>query len=80
MFQVRDLLLWQDVYMGDAGNSAASQLVKDVITSQSQEGSDNGQESSEESDKLQVSLLQDDWCLHGHGSVLTIDLPLLTYF
>ena len=56
MFQVRDLLLWQDVYMGDAGNSAASQLVKDVITSQSQEGSDNGQESSEESDKLQVSL------------------------
>ena len=42
--------------MGDTGVSAGSQLVKDVISSQnggSQEGSDNGQELSEEIDKLQ---------------------------
>ena len=46
--------------MGDTGVSAGSQLVKDVISSQnggSQEGSDNGNELSEEIDKLQqVSL------------------------
>ena len=73
------MLLWQDVYMGDAGNSAASQLVKDVITSQSQEsGSDNGQESSEESEKIQVMTVSH--MNNVTGSVLTIDLPLLTYF
>ena len=47
--------------MGDTGVSAGSQLVKDVISSQnggSQEGSDNGNELSEEIDKLQqVSLI-----------------------
>ena len=42
--------------MGDTGVSAGSQLVKDVISGQnggSQEGSDNGNELSEEIDKLQ---------------------------
>ena len=47
--KVRDLLLWQDVYIG------SSQAVKDVLASQngvSHEGSDNGVEYSEESDKV----------------------------
>ena len=55
--QVRDLLLWQDVYMGEAGGAGgASQVIKDVISSQngSQDGSDGGNELAEEMDKLQV--------------------------
>ena len=55
--QVRDLLLWQDVYMGEAGGAGgASQVIKDVISSQngSQDGSDGVNELAEEMDKLQV--------------------------
>ena len=55
--QVRDLLLWQDVYMGEAGGAGgASQVIKDVISSQngSQDGSDGANELAEEIDKLQV--------------------------
>ena len=57
LIQVRDLLLWQDVYMGEAGGGGgASQVIKDVISSQngSQDGSDVGNELAEEMDKLQV--------------------------
>ena len=66
---MRDLLLWQDVYIG------SSQAVKDVLASQngvSHEGSDNGVEYSEESDK--VSTHQDifyysyNMCLQQNGS------------
>lgn len=56
---MRDLLLWQDVYMGEtSGAGGASQVIKDVISSQngSQEGSDNGHEMSEDLDKLQVNI------------------------
>lgn len=55
-FEVRDLLLWQDVYMGEAGGAGgASQVIKDVISSQngSQDGSDGGNELADEMDKLQ---------------------------
>ena len=56
--EVRDLLLWQDVYMGE---SSASQVIKEAIASQSGNGSveesDNGHERdlTEELEKLQVS-------------------------
>jgi len=49
-FEVRDLLVWQDVYMGDAGNSS-SEVVKDVSSQET--GSDNGQEISDDTDKSQ---------------------------
>ena len=55
--EVRDLLLWQDVYMGE---SSASQVIKEAIASQSGNGSveesDNGHERdlTEELEKLQV--------------------------
>ena len=47
-------MVWQDVYMGDAGNSS-SEVVKDVSSQET--GSDNGQEISDDTDKSQVSLL-----------------------
>ena len=55
--KVRDLLLWQDVYMGETGGGGgSSQVIKDVISSQngSQDGSDVGTELAEEMEKLQV--------------------------
>ena len=51
------MLLWQDVYMGEAGGGGgASQVIKDVISGQngSQDGSDVGNELVEEMEKLQV--------------------------
>ena len=45
--------------MGEtSGAGGASQVIKDVISSQngSQEGSDNGHEMSEDLDKLQVNI------------------------
>ena len=56
--EVRDLLLWQDVYMGE---SAASQIIKEVTGSQSGNGSveetDNGHDRdlADELQKLQVT-------------------------
>ena len=55
--EVRDLLLWQDVYMGE---SSASQIIKEVTSSPSANGSveetdsGNDREEEDEEDKLQV--------------------------
>ena len=55
--EVRDLLLWQDVYMGE---SPASQIIKEVTSSPSANGSveetdsGNDREEEDEEDKLQV--------------------------
>ena len=56
--QVRDLLLWQDVYVGEGSSLQGG---KELISSQggSGEGSENGGENAlvEEIDKLQVTLM-----------------------
>ena len=55
--QVRDLLLWQDVYVGEGGSL---QVGKELLSSQggSREGSENGGENAlaEEIDKIQVDI------------------------
>lgn len=61
---MRDLLLWQDVYVGEGGSLLGG---KELISSQggSGEGSENGGENAlvEEIDKLQV-ILQIDLAWH----------------
>ena len=55
--KVRDLLLWQDVYVGEGGSLQSGKESSAGVTGYSREGSENGGENAlaEEIDKLQVS-------------------------